>query len=235
MLLGLLIVNNVASQTCSTPFEAVFASVTDLVVPASSLVFLDPEMRFYTETLRFTAEETSRELENAIQHFNTQFGIDFSNVEPDETNRRFLPTAIFSPNLNPQNFTIVANRWIVTGNRRSRCFPMSIGFFAINFNATTMLHGVYGGEEGIQVEAEDTVIYGHMAIFGACDQQPIVIQAQNNIPGRRTPVEGWIIDEYQLYNRQLGRGRAQSVSKSRSSPDDPTMIEIEVQMVVSFP
>ena len=115
-------------------------------------------------------------------------------------------------------------------------FPKEcVGFFAINFNATTMLHGVYGGEEGIPVSAGDTVIYGHMAILGACDQQPIVIQAQNNIPGRRTPAEEWIVDEYQLYNCQLGRGRAQFVSKSRSSPDDPTMIVIKAQMVISFP
>ena len=98
ILLGVLIVNNVASQTCSTPFEAVIAGVTDLVVPASSLQFADPEMKFYTETLRFTAEETNRVMENAIQHFNTQFGIDFSNVEPNEANQRFLPTAIFGPN-----------------------------------------------------------------------------------------------------------------------------------------
>ena len=236
VLLGLLIVNSVTSQTCSTPFDAAFAGVTDRVVPLSvTLSSLDSQLTFYTEMLGFTVEEANRVMENAIQHFNTQFGIDFSNVEPDETNQRFLPTTIFSPNLNPINFTIVANRWIVSGHRRSQCFPMSIGFFAINFNATTMLHGVYGGEEGIQVSAGDTVIYGHMAIFGACDQQPIVIQAQNNIPGRRTPVEGWIVDEYQLYNRQLGRGRAQSVLKTALKPDDPTMVVVEVQMVFSFP
>ena len=112
---------------------------------------------------------------------------------------------------------------------------MTIGFFAINFNDTTMLHGVYGGEEGIPVSAGDTVIYGHMAILGACAQQPIVIRAQNNIPGRTTPVEGWIVDEYRLYNRQLGRGRAQSVLKTAPSPNDPTMVVVEAQMVISFP
>ena len=234
VLLGLLIVNSVTSQTCSTPFDAAIAGVTDLVAPLP-LIFLDPQLTFYTEILGFTAEEAEQELENAIQHFNTQFGIDFSNVEPNEENQRSLPTAAFTPNLNPMNFTLVANRWLVTGNRRSRCFPMTVGFFAINFNDTTMLHGVYGGEEGIPVSAGDTVIYGHLAIFGACAQQPIVIQAQNNIPGRRTPVEGWIIDEYRLYNRQLGRGRAQTVLKSAPSPDDPTMVVIEAQMVISFP
>ena len=94
---------------------------------------------------------------------------------------------------------------------------MRIGFFTITFNDTTMLHGVYGGEDGIPVSDGDTVIYGHMAIFGPCAQQPIVIQAQNNIPGRRTPVERWIVEDFQLYNCQLGRGHAQSVFKGRPS------------------
>ena len=88
VLLGLLIVNSVTSQTCSTPFDAVFAEVTDLVVSASSLQYADPEMKFFTETLHFTAEETNQVMENAIRHFNTQFGIDFSNVEPNEANQR---------------------------------------------------------------------------------------------------------------------------------------------------
>ena len=87
-----------------------FAGVTDLVVPLSvTISSLDSQLTFYTEMLGFTAEEANQELENAIQHFNTQFGIDFSNVEPNDANRRFLPTAIFSPNLNPINLTIVAN------------------------------------------------------------------------------------------------------------------------------
>ena len=235
VLLGLLIVNGITSQSCSTPFEAVMAGVTDLVVPASSFQFADPEMKFFTETLRFTAEETNQVMENAIRHFNTQFGIDFSDVESNEANQRFLPTAMFSPNVSPINFTTIANSWLVSGNRKSKCFQMAYGFFAINFNDTTMLHGVYGGEEGIPVSAGDTVIYGHMAIFGACAQQPIVIQAQNNIPGRRTPVEGWVVEDFRLYNHQLGRGRAQSVFKASPSPDDPTMLVIEIQMVCSFP
>ena len=228
------VVDNVATQSC-TPFEAVMAVVTDLVLPASSLQFADPEMKFYTETLRFTAEETNRVMENAIQHFNTQFGIDFSNVEPNEANQRFLEFGVFQPNASPFNDTIIANRWIVNGNRRSKCFPTGSGYFSVVFNTTTMLHGVYGGEEGKQVNPGDIVDYGHFVIFGACPQQPILIQLQSDIPARILPVEGWIVEEYRIYNRQLGRGRAQSVLKTRPSPDDPTMIIVEVQRVLSFP
>ena len=235
VLLGLLIVNNVTSQTCSTPFEAVFAGVTDLVIPASSPEYADPEMKFFTETLRFTAEETNQVMENAIRHFNTQFGIDFSNVEPNEANQRFLEYATFQPVAGPLNATIIANRWIVNGNTRSKCFTMKDGFFALNFNDTTMLHGVYGGEEGKQINAGDFANYGYFAIFGACVQQPILIQLQSDVPARILPVEGWVVEEYRLYNRQLGRGRAQSVQKRRPSQDNPTMIIVEVQSVFSFP
>ena len=192
-------------------------------------------MRFYTETLHFTAEETNRVMANAIQHFNTQFGIDFSNVEPNEANQRFLEYATFEPTSAPFNTTIIANRWIVNGNRRSKCFPIGSGSFSVNFNATTMLHGVYGGEGGKQINAGDFLDYGHFAIFDACAQQPILVRFQSDVPARILPVEGWIVEELRIYNRQLGRGRAQNFFKSRSSPDDPTMIITESQQIFSFP
>ena len=56
-LLGLLMVHNAASQSCSIPFEATFVLVTDLVVPASEYQFRDPQLRFYTEVMHFKAEE----------------------------------------------------------------------------------------------------------------------------------------------------------------------------------
>ena len=65
VLVGLLIVNSVTSQTCSTPFDAAIAGVTDLVVPLP-LTSLDSQMTFYTEILGFTAEEAEQVLENAI-------------------------------------------------------------------------------------------------------------------------------------------------------------------------
>ena len=67
-------------------------------------------------------------------------------------------------------------------------------------------------------------------IFGACAQQPILIQTQTDVPARVLPVEGWVVEELRLYNRYLGRGRVQSVFKATASPDDPTMIVGEVQI-----
>ena len=134
-----------------------------------------------------------------------------------------------------QNFTLVSNNWIATGRRRSKCFPVSSGSFQVTFNGTEMLHGVYGGEDGRPVNVGDSLVHGYFIIFNACAQQPILIQFQSDIPARRLPVEGWSIEALQLYNRQLGRGRGQSVFKIRLSPDDPTMFVVQTQDVLSFP
>ena len=107
------------------PFEATFVLVTDLVVSASEYQFRDSQLRFYTEIMHFTAEEVNQGMRNAMQHFNSQFSLDFSNVGPDDTNQRFLRNEAFGLYRVPFNETIVTNHWIVTGNRKSTCFPMS--------------------------------------------------------------------------------------------------------------
>lgn len=234
-LLGLLMIPIVASQLCTTQFRAAWSVVADFEVPLSSLTFDDPELKFYRETLHFTAQETQQQMENAIQHFRTQFGLDFSSVEPNSENKRFLGNARFEPLASPLNLTIVSNRWINSGNRRSACYPMGSGTFSVNFNGTTTLYGEYGGEAGRQVNEGDALNYGHFIIFGACAQQPIVIQLQNNIPAHTVPSEGWIVDYLQLYHRQLGTGRAQIVFKSRPSATDPSMLVIENMQLFSFP
>ena len=135
----------------------------------------------------------------------------------------------------PYNATAIANRWLVTGNKKSKCFDVGSGHFRVDFNGSMMLHGVYGGEDGRPVNAGDFVVYGHFVLFDTCPQQLIVIQVQTDIPARILPVEGWIVEELRAYHRQLGRGRVQSTFKSRPSPDDPTMVVTENQSVVSFP
>ena len=228
---GLIMVYSASTQTCS--FDAVVSMVTDTVVPA--LPSADPNLSYYTDTLRFTDEETQQEMESAIQHFKTQFGLDFSNVQPNDANQRFLGNATFAGVLSPINFTLVSNNWIATGRRRSKCFPVGSGSFQVTFNGTEMLHGVYGGEEGRPVNVGDSLLHGYFIIFNACAQQPILIQYQSEIPARRLPVEGWSIEALRLYNRQLGFGRAQHTFKIGPSPDDPTMFVVEVQDVWSFP
>ena len=65
----------------------------------------------------------------------------------------------------PFNLTAIANRWIVTGNRRSMCFQLRSGQLRVDLNDTTMLHELYGGLDGRQVNAGDRLVYGYHAIF----------------------------------------------------------------------
>ena len=233
-LLGLLMVYSASTQTCS--YDAAFAIVDNRVEPASILnEFPDPQMSFFRDILRFTEAETQQVMEAAIQHFNTQFGLDFSNIEPNDANQRFLGNSTFFFRKIPYNISAIANRWLLTGNRRSKCFQIASGQLQVDFNGTMTLHGLYGGEDGRPVNAGDFLAYGYLAIFDTCPQQPILIQIQTDIPARVLPVEGWFVEELRIYNRQLGRGRIQATFKNAPSPDDPTMIVMEAQAVISFP
>ena len=235
-LIGLLIVDSISAQSC--PFRAAFSLIDDLTVPTSIFAqFPDPQLNYYKDELGFTTAEAERVRENAIQHFSAQFGLDFSNIEPEDgpRNRRFLGNATLENVKVPFNTTLVSNHWINNGNTRSRCFSVGSGYFQVTFNGTDTLQGVYGGEEGRPVDVGDFMVYGYFIIYGACAQQPIEIQFQSNIPTRILPVEGWIVQELRLFNRQLGMGRSQSVFKNRVSSTDSTMTVMESQHVMSFP
>ena len=131
----------------------------------------------------------------------------------------------------PANFTAVSNNWIVNGNTRSRCFNIGGGGFEVFFYGSMMLHGVYGGEEGKPVQGDDSIVHGYLILFDACNHQPMIIQFQTETPSRNLPVEGWLIQEFKLYNPWLGRGRLQSIFKFPQDPAMPT----EIRQVISFP
>ena len=110
-LLGLLMVYNVSASLRHCSFDAAFTIIADRVEPASILnEFPDPQMGFYRNTLRFTEAETQQVVEAAIQHFNTQFGLDFSNIQPNDANQRFLGNAMLHAIMSPFNATAIDNR-----------------------------------------------------------------------------------------------------------------------------
>ena len=226
--LVLIMLNSIAAQTCSTPFQAAFVGITNKVLPT---LVPDPDYTYYRETLRFTDAQVEQEKENAIQYYNTQFGLDFSNAEPNELGQRFVGNATFQFNFFPINFTAVGNNWIVNGNTRSKCFNIGGGGFEVDFNGSMMVHGVYGGEEGKPIQGDETIVHGYLIIFDACSHQPVIIQARAETPSRSLPVEGWLIEEFKLYNQWLGRGRLQMIFKF---PQNPAILT-EIRQVISFP
>ena len=96
--------------------------------------------------MRFTEEEIAQAFADAMQFYNTRFGLDFSQSEPDELGRRFYQNATFYPaRVSPEDqFVITFNRWIVSGNTKSVCIEAQVGSLKVEFSDLQILHGTYG-------------------------------------------------------------------------------------------
>ena len=223
-----------SSQACEN-LQAVFSVVHSQEHPLSVLGQLaDPQMNFYRNQVGFTEDEITQQRENAFEHFRTRFGLDFASVEPNEQGQWILGNATLYFLSFPFNLTIAYNRWVVNGRTTTRCFPLGIGGFEVDINGDMMLHGAYGGEEGIPVGMGDMLFYGHDLIYDACAQQPILILAYSDVPKRSTPVEGWTATDLVISNRQLGRGVVRGVTRFRFPPDRPGIFISETHEVYSF-
>ena len=117
---------------CDEPFRATITVVTNETYRTQP-DFLDADLVFYREILRFTDEEIDREREIAIQFFKNTYGLDFTDVEPDEQGQRILGNATFQPELFPTNDTYVFSSWLVNGKTRTRCFQSRKGGFQVFF------------------------------------------------------------------------------------------------------
>ena len=224
IVLGLFMLNSTGAQSCSTPFRATYATITRLE-SMTTILPPDPNITFYRENLRFSDAEVEQERNNALQYFKTQFGLDFSNAEPNQLGQRVVGNASFEFSSERVNFTAVANNWLVSGSTKSRCFNIGAAGFEVVFNDNMMLHGVYGGEEGRPVFDGDTVTYGYFIIYDASNHQPTLIQSRSEVPSRTLPVEGWFVEELILYNRWLGQGRLTGVYRNFN----------DAREVISFP
>ena len=85
------------------------------------------------------------ETNQAIEFFNTNFGLDFSQSGPDEVGQCFFENAMFRPFHTDPNlgYTITFHRWIISGTTRSTCFPNHDGGFLATFNPEQLLRGTY--------------------------------------------------------------------------------------------
>ena len=219
------------SQMCEEPFQAAFMVITNLTYPASRS-FLDSDLVFYREILRFTTEETDREREAALQFFIDTFGLDFTNVEPDEQGQRILGNATFLPVLFPFNNTVVFNTWLVNGRARTRCYPIADGGFQVSFTGTVMLHGEYGGEEGRLGFPNESVFYGHNYLLDVCEQQGILLQVETPTPSRVETSDGWTVAIFRARNRVLGEGVIWGIG--RLTAVDSTTVRVENRQIITF-
>ena len=217
------------SQMCEEPFKATITLITNVTLPISASSF-DPDLVHFRKTLRFTEEEIDREREAAMRFYNDMYGLDFTNIEPDDQGRRILGNATFETNRSVFNFTYVFNNWLVSGRSRTKCFAAEGGGFRVRFSAPMMLRGEYGGEEGKL--ASETLLYGYDYVFDACKQQGLVFHLESLAPSRSVPVDGYFVTIFRVTNRMLGEGTVWGVG--RSTTLDATTRRFEMRQVFTF-
>ena len=229
---------SVQPTSCPTRdwFAAEFVSITDVVIPSTSAaVEADPDLTFFRDIMLFTEEEIERETQDAMEFFNTKFGLDFSQSEPNELGERMIESAVMYPYIfAPVNqYTITYNRWIITGNTNNLCFENRDGGYAVIFTGERLLHGTYGGEEGISVPAGAApgVVFGYYNI-PVCPQEPLVIRYSSGTPFRSN-VDGIFTINCDLFHRVWGPGLAQGTF--RFLPTEDGRVRVVTRNLFTFP
>ena len=125
------------------PRGAEFIISFDSVLPLADFLqnIPDPNLTFFRNVLKFSEQEIQTAEQSAIEYFNTTFGLDFSQSEPNQQGQRIFQNASFAAGQAPFTATTKANHWLVTGSTRSRCFDVRLGWFGISLLGQQVLHG----------------------------------------------------------------------------------------------
>ena len=220
-------------QNCPD-FTATFVGVVDQTINYSGR-HSDPEMIFFKEDMGLRDEDIQHVFEDAIKFYNETYGLDFSNSQPNEQYEYFFENAKLSPfRLNEDvQFQVILNNWIQTGNVHTACRGIRFGGYWVTFTGDQLLHGSYGGDEGIPAGVEDSIEYGY-DVIDVCDQSPVIIQFQNAIPSRLEPVDGTFLFDLDTYNQVLGYGKALGIASRRPDQDKPGYFRLIVRLVYTF-
>ena len=218
-------------------FTGVFPLIADAIAPESVTVFNSTTgLPFLRNIMSFSEKEIARVTQDAIEFFNTRFGLDFSQATLDENGQRILADIgatftifEFSPKV---NYHLMVNNWATTGNTRSFCFVNRDGGFTVTFDKPLTLNGTYGGEGGRPVVPGDFAMYGFYNI-PVCRQSPLIIRFESSSPIRAGPVDGFRIINCNLFNRELGAGIAQGVFRVTSVGNN--QVHFAIRNLITFP
>ena len=232
-LFGVIVTTSVESQTCPQEwFAAEYSIITNNTFPRTDFR-PDANFSFFRDVAKLTPEEIDSTVQNAIDFYATRFGLDFSSSDPDELGVRRYQNATFTPLRFPVTFTATVNRWLRNGNTNSVCYAVGIGGLLGGFTGFQMLHGTYGGEDGILANRGHSLGYGYFSI-DVCPQQPLLIQFQTPIPGRPDPIDGYSVVVSDLFHRTLGRGLEVGASRTVPHTADGSILRFEFQSVHTF-
>ena len=230
----------VVSQTCpSDHFSAVITFSMDQMVDDPFLPMDDPELSYFKTIMKFREATIQHVTDDAINFFNDEYGLDFSNSIPNEQNQRVFQNATMRPYLLPPdelNIVVTDNRWIRSGITHSTCYFMHVGGFLVTFSGEQILYGNYGGAEGKPIEMGSFLAYGFYNI-DMCKQSPIIIQFQTGTPVIRANADGTMVSVFdlKLYNQVLGHGQAVGILRVVPNPDDPDKFYATIRNTMTFP
>ena len=216
-------------------FSAQIVLTADFIVPPNLAASnQDLDLTFFREELRFTEAEIDLARQSAIDFFNTRFGLNFSQVDPNEPERRLFQNATFEPFFLTTPFTATVDRWLVTGrNRSGRCFNAREGGFVVNLIGNQVLRGTFGGDEGIVVAPGIPILAWAYYSIDACEVAPVLIQITSDVPARTTP-DGIVLDSNIAFHRTLGRGSENSVNTFTPIPNSPNL-QFVTRRILVFP
>jgi len=61
------------------------------------IIVNDPNMSFLIDVMQYNYSQIRKDRQNAIEHFNKKFGLDFSSAAPNENNVSVIPGAVLKP------------------------------------------------------------------------------------------------------------------------------------------
>ena len=232
------LVTNATAQSCpanlNSEAQIVFYGDRMFSQEVLQAALVDKNLTFFREVLGFDDAEIEQETQNAFQFFNERFGLDFSQSEPNELGIRSFQNATIQPNRQPSGIFITFNRWLLTGNTRSRCFSATIGGYLVNFIGEQTLRGTYGGEEGIQVTSSRVLQYDYLSI-SIPRRDPVVIQRWTPIPNEGAQI-GLYVLFFELSHPTLGQGAQQGFFQTEMFTANGTSILRRAgSNVITFP
>ena len=228
LLVGLfsVLVTDAAAQSCPANLnsEAQIVLYANRVLSSElrQPILVDTNLTFFREVLGFDDAESQQEIQNAFQFFNERFGLDFSLSEPDELGVHIFQNATFQPFRAAGGPIATFNRWLHTGNTRSRCFTTALGGYRIDFTGEQTLRGTYGGEEGIQVTNNRVLLYDYISI-SIPGRGPLVIQRWTPIPNEAQQF-GLYVLFYELSHPTLGQGAQQGFVQTELGTENGTSV-----------
>ena len=219
------LVTNPAAQSCLATLnpeaQIIFHGDRMLTPEVLQATLVDTNLTFFREVLGFDDAEIEQETQNAFQFFNERFGLDFSQSEPNDLGIRFFQNATMQPHRRPNGTFATFNRWLLTGNTRSRCFVVAIGGYLVTFNGQQTLRGTYG-EEGIQVTSGRVLSCDYLSI-SIPGRDPVVIQRRTPIPNEGVQI-GLFVLFYELSHPTLGQGAIQGFFQTERGTENGTSI-----------